>query len=304
MVTLSKVTLCLIVKNEVENIERVLAQRNLFDKVLVVDTGSTDGTQDLCRELGCEVVDFQWIDDFAAARNVWFETVKDGWILWLDADDEISYSAAVESLALAADAEKDVFGFAYDYEYPNGYVCDHIRLFRADVQIRWKGRIHEHLDFRKSGYGRLLRAGCSIQHVGYPMHDEEALERKSERNNALLKLELEDDPKNAIIYQYIAMDHQAHGRHGLAVEWFGKCLVHAKSDRDFTWLPELYVNCSRSYMKLGKEKEARKCIADGMKLYPKIMPTFIQRHLDMRRADGVRAEDIGRSRSDLLRALS
>ena len=304
MVRLPDVHLCLIVKNEADKIEKALVHRGLFTSTLVVDTGSTDGTQEICKQLGANVVSFDWVDDFSAARNVWLDHIKEGWIFWLDADDELSEDSVSEILGCAAYAQDDVFGYVVDYEYPNGYVCDHIRLFRADRNIRWKGRIHEHLDFRKSGYGKILRAEASVQHTGYPMHDPEALEAKSRRNNELLEIELRQDPANAIIYQYIAMDHQAHARHEDAVEWFKKALKRSRTEKDFTWLPETYLNLSRSLVKLGRHEEAEDAMNDGMKRFPKEFPVFMERHLKMRLPDGRSAEDIGRSRRKLLSALS
>jgi len=304
MLRLPELTLCLIVKNEAENLPVALNHCRLFTKTLVVDTGSTDGTQDIARGMGADVVDFEWCDDFAQARNVWLDHIHTGWIFWLDADDSITESAVQRVLEVAANAESDVLGYVLEYEYPNGYVCDHIRLFRADRNIRWRGRIHEHLDFRASGHGRLLRSGAKVFHEGFPTYDSEALERRAQRNNRLLELELRDDPTNAIIYQYIAMDHQAHGRHKAAIRWFRDCLKYADPERDYTWLPEMYVNMARSFTRMGEAWKGRDILKEGLKIFPKELPYFMQRHLDMKTPDGRRAEDVGRSRREFLRALS
>ena len=304
MLRLPEVTLCLIAKNEAQNLHTVLRHGKLFSRILVIDTGSSDNSVELARELGADVESFEWCDDFSKARNQWFESVKEGWIFWLDADDSITEETALRTVALAADAPHDVLGFTYEYEYPNGYICDHIRLFRADRNIRWRGRIHEHLDFRLSGTGRLLRADAKILHENFPTYDPVLLERRAERNNRLLALEHQDDPTNAIVIQYIAMDHQAHGRHKAAIKWFKKALEHGKPEQDYTWLPEMYVNMARSYARMGKDYEGRKILKEGLKVFPRELPYFMQRHLDMKTPDGRRAEDIGRSRRELLRALS
>ena len=83
-----RISLCMIVKNEEKRLERALSwgEGILWEKI-VVDTGSTDGTVALAEELGAKVSHFDWIDDFAAARNFALRQAKGDWILTLDADE-------------------------------------------------------------------------------------------------------------------------------------------------------------------------------------------------------------------------
>ena len=66
--------------------------RGIFDEIIVVDTGSTDRTREIAREFGARVVDFAWIDDFAAARNVALSHATGDYAFWLDADDVLDPS--------------------------------------------------------------------------------------------------------------------------------------------------------------------------------------------------------------------
>lgn len=64
------VTLCMIVKNEEENIEGCLSKiRNLINEIVVVNTGSTDNTKNIALEFTNKVYDYKWCSDFSAARN-------------------------------------------------------------------------------------------------------------------------------------------------------------------------------------------------------------------------------------------
>jgi len=64
------VSACMIVKDEEANIGRCLRSlQGKVDEIIVVDTGSTDRTMGIARELGAQVFSFPWRDDFAAARN-------------------------------------------------------------------------------------------------------------------------------------------------------------------------------------------------------------------------------------------
>ena len=88
MISLS---LCMIVKNEEKVLPRILKpMKEIVDKILICDTGSTDRTKEIIREFTAEVYDFPWKNDFSAARNFISEKVSTDYWMWLDADDMIT----------------------------------------------------------------------------------------------------------------------------------------------------------------------------------------------------------------------
>jgi tetratricopeptide (TPR) repeat protein len=81
-------SLCMIVKNEEAALPNCLSSvKDVVDEMVVVDTGSTDRTSDIAREFGARVYDFEWCNDFSAARNQSLKHVRGNWILVLDADE-------------------------------------------------------------------------------------------------------------------------------------------------------------------------------------------------------------------------
>ncbi|MFQ5620945.1 MAG: glycosyltransferase [Candidatus Nanoarchaeia archaeon] len=85
-----KLSLCLIVKNEEGDLPRCLtAAAGVVDEIIVVDTGSNDKTKAIAKEFGAKVFDFEWRDDFSAARNESLKHATGDWILVLDADEAI-----------------------------------------------------------------------------------------------------------------------------------------------------------------------------------------------------------------------
>ena len=83
-----RISVCLIVKNEEDVIERCLESvKGFADELIVVDTGSSDTTKEIVRKFSDKLYDFEWIDDFSAARNYAFSKAKCDYLFWLDADD-------------------------------------------------------------------------------------------------------------------------------------------------------------------------------------------------------------------------
>ena len=145
-----KLTLCMIVLNEAEVLERcLLSAQGLADEIVVVDTGSTDGTVEIAERLGARVERFEWCDDFAAARNRSFDLAGGDYILWLDADDVLPAESLRQLIELKPRLRHDVYFLPYEYaqdEYGRS-TCTlyRERLVRNLSAIRWVGEVHEHL---------------------------------------------------------------------------------------------------------------------------------------------------------------
>ena len=86
-----RLSVCMIVKNEERFLGQCLASvKDIADELIVIDTGSTDRTVEIAREHGAQVGHFEWCNDFAAARNASIAAATGDWILFLDADEELS----------------------------------------------------------------------------------------------------------------------------------------------------------------------------------------------------------------------
>ena len=144
-----KLSVCLIVKNEEEVLERCLTCAKKFaDEIVVVDTGSKDRTKEIANKFADKVCDFKWIDDFAAARNFAFEKASSDMLMWLDADDVV----------LDEDAEK-ICKLKTIENPADLYMCDYVlsheedmtpifsykreRIFLKSKGYRWVDRVHE-----------------------------------------------------------------------------------------------------------------------------------------------------------------
>lgn len=87
---MATISLCMIVKDEEKNLDRCLATfKGIADEMIIVDTGSSDKTKEIAAKYTENIYDFEWIDDFAAARNFAFSKATMDYIYSADADEHI-----------------------------------------------------------------------------------------------------------------------------------------------------------------------------------------------------------------------
>lgn len=158
-------SVCMIVKDEREVLARCLeCVRSLADEIIVVDTGSQDGSQDIARSFTDKVYPFEWCDDFSAARNFSFEKATCELVMWLDADDVVAQEDVKKLCALKERMEEyDVAFLQYVTQDDDGrdvlrYVRE--RIFRRCMGFKWKGVVHEAIEPR----GRILYSDARILH--------------------------------------------------------------------------------------------------------------------------------------------
>lgn len=85
------ISLCMIVKDEEDILSRCLNSfRGIFDEIVIVDTGSTDRTKEIARSYTDKIYDYEWKNDFAAARNYAFSKASCDYIYSGDADEMLS----------------------------------------------------------------------------------------------------------------------------------------------------------------------------------------------------------------------
>lgn len=95
----------LITRNEAHRIERCIASIKWADEIIVVDSGSTDGTAELCRRHGAQVVVAEDWPGFGPQKNRALEHARCDWVLSIDADEWLSPELAEEiRAAMARDA--------------------------------------------------------------------------------------------------------------------------------------------------------------------------------------------------------
>lgn len=133
----------------------------------MVDTGSTDNTKEVCGQFTDKIFDFEWIDDFAAARNFSFSKAAGDYLMWLDADDVISEENASRLSALKerlAETAPDVVMSRYvtssDENGEPVFSFFRERLLKRTANFRWEGFIHECIAPR----GKIVYSDFTVHH--------------------------------------------------------------------------------------------------------------------------------------------
>ncbi len=220
----------MIVKNEEENMEAALSWgKDIVFEQIVVDTGSTDSTIELAKTFGARVIHFDWIDDFAAAKNFALDECKGDWIAILDADEYFSEEDAEKLLGIIEKADKEGY-CAIETGWINvdgrGGIIDRytqIRIIKNIKGLRYKRRIHEILDFKSGQSSYDASEELNIIHTGY-IEEIAHNKNKRERNLKLLLKELEVDKNDPEILGYIADDY-ADSDHDKAIEFYKKAIT-------------------------------------------------------------------------------
>jgi len=152
-------SLCVICKNEEDNIKNLLesVKGDLFDEVIVVDTGSTDNTVAILKEFensgkfrSFKTEYFEWINDFSAARNYSFSKATSDYIAWLDSDDTIEPKDYKKLLDLKKRLhESPIWLVKYEYAHDEfgKSICSFYRerIVERSLNLKWQEPIHEYL---------------------------------------------------------------------------------------------------------------------------------------------------------------
>lgn len=231
-----KISACLIVRDEEEHLERCLRSlAGVAQEIVVVDTGSKDGTVSIAKRHGAVIGHFDWCDDFSAARNAALELATGNWILWIDADEElVADSMAAFRRAVVRPQfggfDISIVNFTDDHDGGESFQHCPTRFFRNLPGIRFTGRIHEQVtpSLIELGLPWARLEGAQILHYGYLP---EEMERKSklQRTIGMLEREVQMNPEDSFQWFNLANAYLVSRRFPEATHAARRCTAYLRS---------------------------------------------------------------------------
>ncbi len=257
------VSVCMIAKNEEKYMEQCLEHLKPYNmEIVVVDTGSTDKTKEIAHKYTDKVFDFEWIDDFSAARNFCAQKATSDWILVIDCDE---YIEKLDRNLLSVHMKKypksagkiRIRNIARRNNGEVTYVDEEITRFYHRGFYQFAYPVHENVVPIREATSQETSISVPIEviHHGYNI-DTEAMKAKQERNLKLLYKALENtNTRNAYTYFQIGQSEQVLGNYNRAIESYHKCLEQ-KEDINLQYMNTCVVQLATAYAQNDEPQKA------------------------------------------------
>lgn len=254
-----QISLCMIVKNEEDVLARCLESvGKIADEIVIVDTGSTDQTKKIAQSYTDNLFDFEWCEDFAAARNYSFSKATMDYILWLDADDILTEENQKLFLELKENLTPDVsmvmmkYHTAFHEDGSPSFSYYRERLIKNHAGFHWEGAVHEAI----VPSGKIIYSEIAVTHKkihpSNPDRNLQIFEHLLEKGTVL-------QPRQQFYY---ARELYYHARYREALEVFETFL-----DSEEGWIENMIDACRQAalcHYALNEPFQALQCLLRSM----------------------------------------
>lgn len=271
------VSLCMIVKNEEEVLAGCLSSvRDFVDEIIIVDTGSTDGTVKIAKRFGAKIYHHKWNNSFAEARNYSLLKATKQWILIMDADDQFEREDKDKLLRITDNKTIDSNLYCgktlcYSGDIPdnnNVLINLNVRLIRNNVDYKYEGRIHEQIVIESEDPNSphpIVATDIRFHHYGY-LTSFITGKDKHKRNIALIQLELEDNPQNAFMLFNMGNEYFAMQQVEKSLDFYMQSFDHADFSQSYS--SDLLIRIVMCSEALHMDTELLKFGNLGLQYYP------------------------------------
>lgn len=275
----NKISLCMIVKNEENNLKRCLNSINdIVDEIIIVDTGSIDKTVATAESFGAKVYHFPWTNSFSEARNESLKYATKDWILILDADDEFCIEDKEKFKQLInSNLDENSLYFFETLNYC-GSVADsnnisinlNPRIFKNNHGYSYEGNVHNQLINYKHNI-KDVNVPIRIYHYGYLDSNIKAKDKRN-RNRFLIEEQLRKNPNNKYYWFNLGNEYFALGDMKKALDCYYKSYKEFNPNVGYGFI--LIVRIVIVNHALGLYDKALEFADIGLQYYPKFTDLY------------------------------
>lgn len=211
----ASISACAIMKNEISNVEAWLDNVRVFaQEIIVVDTGSTDGTMAfLAKQSDVKVIKHEWQNDFAQAKNVALQEAAGDWLVFTDADECFYHPENIIEYLEQLDKQSADIDVVFcpidniDADSNNEIINSDVvpRLIRNHMGIKYIGAVHEQLTRGSEPWQDIKYVVADrqliIRHTGYST---KVISFKHQRNYEILRQVMEKSNKPVMYYGFLS----------------------------------------------------------------------------------------------------
>lgn len=209
------ISACAIMKNEINHVEAWLDNVRVFaQEIIVVDTGSTDGTMAfLVKQADVKVFHSEWQHDFAQAKNVALQEATGDWLVFTDADECFYHPENITKYLGKLDRHSADIDVVFcpidniDADSNNEIINSDVvpRIVRNHVGIKYMGAVHEQLTKGREPWQNIkyivADRKMAIRHTGYST---KVIPFKHQRNYEILRQVMEKSNKPEMHYGFLS----------------------------------------------------------------------------------------------------
>jgi glycosyltransferase involved in cell wall biosynthesis len=226
-------TICLnmIVKNETKVIKRCLASvKPVIDYWVIVDTGSTDGTQEMIRgfmkDVPGQLEEVPWVNfEYNRNKALEFAKGKADYVLIIDADEVLRIGDGFNKGAL----DKDFYHIITEF---GGTEYTRVQLIKNSLPWKWVGVLHEALHCPDISSGALLAGLVNVVNTDGARSADPL---KYQKDAAILEEALKKEPDNSRYKFYLAQSYRDAGDYQKAIDCYSKYIQGGGWDQEVFW---------------------------------------------------------------------
>ena len=211
----ASISACAIMKNEISHVEAWLNNVRVFaQEIIVVDTGSTDGTREfLYKQPDVKLINYEWQNNFAQAKNMALQEATGDWLVFTDADECFYHPENIIEYLRQMNKQSSDTDVIFcpidnmDADSNNEVINSDVvpRLIRNHVGIKYIGAVHEQLTKESEPWQGIkyivADRKMAIRHTDYST---KVIHFKHQRNYEILRQVMEKSNTPEMYYGFLS----------------------------------------------------------------------------------------------------